>query len=83
MNVKNPFFFTLRELAEESRVELSSKEISAISRGAASDIVSALTKSDVNVEKEVLDEVNREVAYAFSEEVYDKLLSKGFLSDYC
>ena len=73
LRTKKPFTFQLRDLAEGFHFELTEQEVSAIGRGVIAGFFSALTDSDVNVNKEVVNERREEVIYILSKEVYDRL----------
>ena len=60
---KQSLTFRLKEFAEKFGVELTDDELSAVSRGLIADVFSALTGSDINVERAVFNEKRGDNVY--------------------
>ena len=70
LRIEKPFVFDLKKLAEKNKVKLSDDELSAISGGLITGILSAIINSDVNVESFISYEERREITYILPEEIY-------------
>ena len=73
IKTKQPLSLRLGRLAEEIGLPLTEEEISAISRGLISGVLSSITGLDVDVKNFVLNKSAKESTYILPTEVYEKM----------